>query len=102
MKFVKYIFVFVFCLCATAFVLFAPKTLYTLKHPFNLFTNDNLSNLYLINGEEIIKYSPTGKQLLKYSNKRFGNITTIDATNALKILLYYKDFQQLVFLDNQL
>jgi len=38
----------------------------------------------------------------RYSNKRFGTITSIDCTNPLKMLVYYKDFQQLVFLDNQL
>lgn len=78
------------------------KSLYVIKHAFNLFTTDNLSNSYLVNGEELIKYNASGKQLLKYSNKRFGKITAIDATNALKVLLYYKDFQQLVFLDSQL
>lgn len=76
--------------------------LFTLSKKHNYFTTDNLNNTYLINNEEIIKYSNSGKLLIKYSNKRYGNITTVDATNALKILLYYKDFQQLVFLDNQL
>lgn len=88
--------------CSLAFVLNEGKTLYVIKHSFNLFTSDNLSNSYLVNGEELIKYNAGGKLLLKYSNKRFGKITAIDATNALKILLYYKDFQQLVFLDSQL
>ena len=102
MKLVKYILCFLVCFVGLAFVGSSPKTMYVIKHPFNIFTSDNLCNSYLINGEEIIKYNANGKQLLKYSNKRFGNITTIDATNALKVLLYYKDFQQLVFLDNQL
>jgi hypothetical protein len=31
-----------------------------------------------------------------------GSIQLVDATNPLKILVYYKDFQQIVFLDNQL
>lgn len=96
------ILIFVACACCLAFVADKNKTLYTIKHPLNLFTTDNLNNSYLVNGEELIKYNPAGKQLLKYSNKRYGNITTIDATNALKVLLYYKDFQQIVFLDNQL
>lgn len=76
--------------------------IYSIKHVISYCTTDNLNNTYIINGEEIIKYNSKGKLMMKYSNKRFGNITTTDATNALKILLYYKDFQQLVFLDNQL
>lgn len=100
--YIKYIFILLICVSGLAFIVTGNKTLYVVKQKFNVFTTDNLSNSYLINGEEIIKYNATGKQLLKYSNKRFGNITTIDATNALKVLLYYKDFQQLIFLDNQL
>ncbi len=96
----KYILVAFVFIIGSAFVL--NQTLYTISHPFNLFTTDNLRNSYLVKGEEVVKYNPSGKQLLKYSNKRFGDITTIDATNALKVLLYYKDFQQIVFLDNQL
>jgi hypothetical protein len=102
LKYIKYIIVLAGCLIGFAFVITAGKTMYAIKQTFNLFTSDNLGNSYLINGEELTKYNAVGKQLLKYSNKRFGNITTIDATNALKVLLYYKDFQQLVFLDNQL
>ena len=101
-KYLKYIFVFMVCVSGLAFIIKGNKTLYTIKNTSNLFTTDNLNNSYLVNGEELIKYNQVGKQLLKYSNKRYGNITTIDATNALKVLLYYKDFQQLVFLDNQL
>lgn len=87
------------CLC---FTYQDNPVLFSIAQKLNYFTTDNLSNTYLIHNEEILKYNNSGKLLLKYSNKRFGNITTVDATNALKILLYYKDFQQLVFLDNQL
>ena len=101
-KIFKYILIVCVFLSGTAFILNKDKTLFTIQTPFNLFTSDNLSNSYFIKGEEIIKFNPAGKQLVKYSNKRFGKVTCIDATNALKVLLYYKDFQQLVFLDNQL
>lgn len=85
-----------------AFTIQNNPVLFTIKQKYNYFTTDNLNNTYLVNKEEILKYNNTGKLLMKYSNKRFGNITLVDATNALKVLLYYKDFQQLVFLDNQL
>lgn len=101
-KHLKYFFVLAISISSLAFVITGNKTLYVIKQNFNLFTSDNLGNSYLINGEELVKYNPAGKQLLKYSNKRYGKITAIDATNALKVLLYYKDFQQIVFIDNQL
>src|SRR5690606_29047066 len=66
------------------------------------FTTDNLGNMYLVQDEELFKYAPDNKLLGRYSNLRLGNISNVDATNPLKILVYYNDYQQLVFLDNQL
>lgn len=66
------------------------------------FTSDNLGNSYLINGNEIFKYLPDGKLFSRYSNLMLGNITSVDATNPLKLLLFYRDFSKIQFLDNQL
>lgn len=85
-----------------AYMVQNPPVLFTIKHTVDFFTTDNLTSTYVVNGEEIIKYNPSGKLLSKFSNKRYGTISSVDANNPLKILLYYKDFQQLVFLDNQL
>jgi hypothetical protein len=68
----------------------------------NNFAVDNIGNMYLIHGEELVKYLPSGKMFARYSNLKFGNIASLDPTNPLKILLYYRDFQQIVYLDNQL
>lgn len=78
------------------------KLIYSIKAPLDFFTTDNLGNAYVILGEEIVKYGPNGTLINKFSNKLYGNITGVDATNPLKILLYYKNFQQIVFVDNQL
>ncbi len=63
---------------------------------------DGFGNIYIINQDEIIKYNSVGVLQKKFSIKRYGKIDFVDATNPLKILIYYKDFQQIVFLDNQL
>ena len=63
---------------------------------------DALGNIYVIRGDEIKKYNPSGVFLKTFSNKRYGSIEDIDISNPLKILVYYKDFQQVLFLDNQL
>lgn len=63
---------------------------------------DGLGNIYVIHGDEIKKYNPAGVFLKTFSNKRYGKIEDIDVSNPLKILVYYKDFQQVLFLDNQL
>lgn len=63
---------------------------------------DNIGNVYLIKGEFISKYDSKGVLQKTFSNKNFGAITSADATNALRIILFYKDFNRIVTLDNTL
>lgn len=65
-------------------------------------TSDNLGNVYLIKDESIFKYDSLGTLQKTFSNKTFGAITSADATNALRIILFYKDFNRVVTLDNTL
>jgi len=64
------------------------------------FTTDNLGNVYVISGDMIKKYKEDGSFYRVYSNKRLGNISSADVMNPLKIVLFYKDFSRIVFLDN--
>jgi hypothetical protein len=73
-----------------------------IKAKFDSFTVDNLGNVYFVKEDELLKYLPSGKMLGRYSNLKLGAITSVDVTNPLKLVLYYRDFQQVVFLDNQL
>lgn len=67
------------------------------------FTTDNLFNIYYINdNQEIIQYNYVDSTLRSYSNKQFGNPILIDASNALKILVFYSDYNTVVLLDNKL
>lgn len=68
----------------------------------DFFTTDNQGNTYIVKANELSKYDRTGKQLYKYSNKKLGAISFVDASNMLKLLVFYKDFLQVVFLDNTL
>ena len=63
---------------------------------------DTFGNIYVMSTNEISKYNAKGILQKTFSNKRYGKISFLDATNPLKILVYYKDFQQIVFLDDQL
>lgn len=78
------------------------KLISTIKTEADLFTSDNQSNIYVVKKDELIKYNKEGKQLYKYSNKNLGNISSVDASNMLRVLVYYKDFSQVLFLDNTL
>lgn len=68
----------------------------------DFFTTDYLGNIYAAKGDELIKFNISGEKLRIYSNKKLGNIFSVDASNPLRILVYYKDFSCLVILDSQL
>ena len=74
----------------------------TIETESDFFTTDNQSNVYDVKANELTKYNKDGKLLYKYSNKNYGNISFVDASNMLRILIFYKNFLQVVYLDNTL
>ena len=66
----------------------------------NYFTTDNLGNCFLVDKNEITKYDGNGNVFNKFSIKAFGNIESIDATNPMKLMVFYKDFSKIIYLDN--
>lgn len=68
----------------------------------DLFSVDALGNIYLVNGAEIIKLNDKGEMYSKFSKKDFGNITSIDPRDPLRILVFYKSFATIRVLDNKL
>jgi hypothetical protein len=62
---------------------------------------DNLGNIYLLTiGNQLRKFGPAGDSLAIYNDvRRYGNISFMDVTNPLKILLYYQDFGTIVMVD---
>lgn len=65
---------------------------------------DNLDNLYVISSTgQLKKYGAQGDSVGVYNGvKRFGKLHSIDVTNPLKLLLFYKDFSTVVVLDRLL
>jgi hypothetical protein len=63
-------------------------------------TTDNLGNVYVVANNELKKYDPDGNFLKSFSDKAHGNIAFADVSDPLKIMIYYKDFRQILFLDN--
>lgn len=65
------------------------------------FTVDNLGNIYLVyKTDQLKKINANGDSVAVFSAvRRYGQLYSIDVTNPLKILLYYKDFGTVVTLD---
>lgn len=61
---------------------------------------DHLDDFYLVNNNQITKQTKDKKY--NYSNLLYGEISSIDIRNPFQILVFYKDFQSFVVLDNQL
>ncbi len=72
----------------------------TLPGDFSYFTIDNLDNIYLLsNTNQLKKITPDGDYVVFNDVRKYGKLFSIDATNPLKILLYYKNFSTIVVLD---
>lgn len=71
---------------------------------FTAFTVDNLDNLYILDKRnQLKKLNANGDSIAVFNNvKRYGEASFIDASNPLKVLLYYKDFATIAMLDRLL
>lgn len=63
---------------------------------------DQLGTLYVVNNTELIQYNSKGEKRSVFSNSMLGAISYIDVTNPLRILVFYTDFNQILFLDRNL
>src|SRR5882757_5717359 len=65
--------------------------------------SDELGNVYVVkNDNSLIRYSQNGDSTAFYKSISNGDITTVDASNPLRVLLYYAPFSKVVVLDRML
>ncbi|MCO6477706.1 MAG: hypothetical protein J5I94_13835 [Phaeodactylibacter sp.] len=76
------------------------RLLYTLPLEAKYFTLDKLRQAYLVTpSNEVVKYSPEGKELFRYNNNTRGELSYIDATDPFNLLLFYPELQAIATLD---
>ncbi|MBX9783944.1 MAG: hypothetical protein K2X48_11705 [Chitinophagaceae bacterium] len=65
------------------------------------FTVDNLGNYYLLSKDnQLKKLNARGDSMGVFNDvRRYGKLNSMDVTNPLKVLLYYKNFSTIVVLD---
>ena len=84
---------------------YASDSLLLLKHvpvQARFFTTDPLGNSYLVlNDQSILRLNSRGDSIGFFNQVQKGVLTQIDATNPLRVILYYGQFGQVVILDNQ-
>jgi hypothetical protein len=71
------------------------------NEPIGDFEVDNLGNLYLFGArQQLKKLSPTFDSLAVFNDTRhFGKLYMLDASNPLRIILFYRDFGAIIILD---
>ena len=61
---------------------------------------DHLENIYMIEGDNFSLISSNHKK--EYQNSFLGNIFSADISNPLRILIFHKEANQIVFINNEL
>ncbi len=61
---------------------------------------DVLNNIYFIRNNSLFKKGPQG--MLVYSNVNYGKLYSVSLQDPFKIILFYKDFNTVILLDNRL
>ncbi|MEP7264147.1 MAG: hypothetical protein ABI772_06610 [Bacteroidota bacterium] len=67
-----------------------------------IITGDILGNIYMVKGSELFKYDEKGILCCSFSDKTYGEISSVDVRDPLRILLFYKPFAIVRLLDNKL
>lgn len=80
----------------------SPTLLWKIAQKGSWIECDKLGNVLVVNKDQITKIKPDGDIYRTYSNKQLGDISSLDATNPLKLLLFYQPFSRVLFLDNTL
>jgi hypothetical protein len=70
--------------------------------PSDFILTDAIGNIYSVKGNNITSYNNEGQKLFSYANPFMGNISYVDVKDPMRILLFFKDFNKVVFLSNKL
>jgi len=64
------------------------------------FATDKLKQIYVISPNQVLrKCNEEGKVLFEFSNRYLGTLGKVDASDPFDVLLFYPDYQTLLFLD---
>ena len=98
----KFRLIFILFIFVSAIVTSDFSLVKTVKEKANFFTTDNLGNFYVVEYNVLKKYDKEWNVLKTYSDKSLGKIHSVDVGNPLKLVVFYKESAQIIFLDNNL
>ena len=68
----------------------------------NMHRSDPMGNVYVVNNNNLVKFDAALRRSADYTNPQLGSIHSIDVSDPLRILLYFRDHNQILWLDNYL
>jgi hypothetical protein len=71
-------------------------------HRPGIFTTDNLGNAFVVIENQLLQFGPDGKPKANFSENSLGSLRSVDASNPMKLLLFYPDFARMLTLNSQL
>ncbi|MGB6048293.1 MAG: hypothetical protein WBG34_11910 [Flavobacteriales bacterium] len=75
---------------------------WSVEGPIDLFTTDELGNLYTVRGNDLDLFNRQGEHVAHNSLNAFGLISRIDAYSSMKPMIFSRNQGQLALLDNTL
>jgi hypothetical protein len=70
--------------------------------PSASFYPDHIENIYFLDDHRIIKIETATGNRLEYGSLSAGSITWADVSNPFQILVFYRDFNRILFLNNRM
>ena len=74
----------------------------TIEVSGDIHRSDPGGNIWIVKENRLVKFDASQQKSADYSNPHLGNIFSVDVSDQLRILLYFKDHNQIVWLDNHL
>lgn len=73
-----------------------------IAHNIKDFSLDNNGNLYTISGNSLSKFNSNGEKLSSFARFEWGEISSINVQNPMKIMVFYQESGTILFLDENL
>ncbi len=78
------------------------EAVYRFSESFDMAASDPLGNFYMVRENQIKKIDSLGQVLYTFSNPSLGKVSWLDTSDPFRILVYYRSFNLLIFLDRTL
>lgn len=88
--------------CNGSFAQTEIKLIKKIDEVYDMVEADNLGSVFAIRKGVVQKYSSSGDPVIKNSEKLLGEVSRLDATNPLKMLVFFQGLSQVSYVDNQL